>query len=87
MLRLREPELDRPFSAGELGTAIALGVIPTILIVYAAFISQMNGWRTCRLCFWIRSGCRGSDFVWDFACAARIQRGGESLGHQAQNER
>ncbi|MGC2215447.1 MAG: APC family permease [Silvibacterium sp.] len=40
VLRLREPELDRPFRAGSLGTAIALGVIPTILIVYAAFISR-----------------------------------------------
>ena len=40
VLRLREPNLERPFRAGSLATAIALGVIPTLLIVYAAFVSR-----------------------------------------------
>lgn len=40
VLRFREPELERPFRAGSLLTAIALGVLPTALIVYAAFISR-----------------------------------------------
>jgi amino acid transporter len=40
VLRFREPELERPFRAGSLATAIALGVIPTALIVYAAFVSR-----------------------------------------------
>lgn len=40
VLRLREPELKRPFRVGGLATAIALGVIPTALIVYAAYISR-----------------------------------------------
>jgi len=40
VLRFREPQLERPFKAGSLATAIALGVIPTALIVYAAFVSR-----------------------------------------------
>ncbi len=40
VLRFREPELERPFKAGSLATAIALGVAPTLLIVYAAYVSR-----------------------------------------------
>ena len=40
VLRIREPNLDRPFRAGSLATAITLGVFPTALIVYAAFVSR-----------------------------------------------
>jgi amino acid transporter len=40
VLRFREPDLERPFRAGSLATAIALGVIPTFLIVYAAYVSR-----------------------------------------------
>lgn len=40
VLRFREPGLERPFRAGSLATAISLGVFPTALIVYAAFISR-----------------------------------------------
>jgi amino acid transporter len=40
VLRFREPELARPFRAGSLATAVALGVLPTALIVYAAFVSR-----------------------------------------------
>ncbi|HUY82471.1 MAG TPA: APC family permease [Acidobacteriaceae bacterium] len=42
VLRFREPELKRPFRAGSLATAIALGVIPTGLIVYAAYVSRQE---------------------------------------------
>lgn len=40
VLRFREPELERPFRAGSLPTAIGLGVFPTLLIAYAAFIAR-----------------------------------------------
>lgn len=40
VLRFREPGLPRPFRAGSLATAIALGVFPTVLIVYAAVVSR-----------------------------------------------
>ena len=40
VLRVREPKLNRPFRAGNLPTAIALGVMPTLLIAYAAFASR-----------------------------------------------
>jgi amino acid transporter len=42
VLRFREPELRRPFRAGSMATAIALGVIPTGLIVYAAYVSRQE---------------------------------------------
>jgi len=37
VLRFREPNLERPFRAGNLAMAIAIGVMPTALIIYAAF--------------------------------------------------
>lgn len=40
VLRFREPELERPFRAGSMATAVALGVVPTGLIVYAAYVSR-----------------------------------------------
>jgi amino acid transporter len=40
VLRLREPNLKRPFRAGNLVTAIALGAMPTALILYAAFSAR-----------------------------------------------
>ncbi|WP_446745708.1 APC family permease [Silvibacterium acidisoli] len=40
VLRLREPGLERPFRAGNLPTAICLGLMPTMLIVYAAVSSR-----------------------------------------------
>ena len=40
VLRFREPNLARPFRAGNLAMAIAIGVMPTALIVYAAFASR-----------------------------------------------
>ncbi len=40
MLRLREPELERPFRAGNLAFAIALGVGPTALIGYALYAAR-----------------------------------------------
>ena len=40
VLRIREPNLERPFRAGNLAMAIALGVMPTALIVYAAFSAR-----------------------------------------------
>jgi amino acid transporter len=40
VLRFREPNLARPFRAGNLAMAIAIGVMPAALIVYAAFASR-----------------------------------------------
>jgi amino acid transporter len=40
VLRLREPNLDRPFRAGSLVTACFIGAVPTALIVYADVASR-----------------------------------------------
>jgi amino acid transporter len=40
VLRLREPNLGRPFKAGNLAIACALGVGPTVLILYALYASR-----------------------------------------------
>ncbi len=40
VLRFREPNLARPFRAGNLAMAIAIGVMPTALIIYAALSAR-----------------------------------------------
>jgi amino acid transporter len=40
VLRLREPNLDRPFKAGNLAAAALLGVGPAALIAYALYASR-----------------------------------------------
>jgi amino acid transporter len=40
VLRLREPELKRPFKAGNLGVASLLGVAPVLLIGYALYAAR-----------------------------------------------
>ena len=40
VLRLREPELTRPFKAGNLGVACVLGVAPALLIGYALYAAR-----------------------------------------------
>ena len=40
MLRIKEPSLHRPFKAGNLAFAIALGVGPAALIGYALYASR-----------------------------------------------
>jgi amino acid transporter len=40
VLRVREPELERPFRAGGLGFAVLLGVGPATLIGYALYLSR-----------------------------------------------
>jgi amino acid transporter len=40
VLRLREPNLERPFRAGNLATACLIGAVPTGLILYAAWCSR-----------------------------------------------
>ena len=56
VLRVREPKLDRPFKAGNLALAIALGVGPAALIGYALYASRgerlmgsisASGFATC----------------------------------------
>ncbi len=65
VLRLREPELERPFRAGSLATAIALGIIPTALIVYAAFVSRDERMAHMpALAFGLIVACGGPAFYW-----------------------
>jgi amino acid transporter len=40
VLRIREPELKRPFKAGNLAVACALGVGPLVLIAYALYAAR-----------------------------------------------
>jgi amino acid transporter len=40
VLRLREPQLERPFRAGNLAAACAIAAVPSALIVYAMFVSR-----------------------------------------------
>ena len=40
VLRLREPNLDRPFRAGSLVTVCVIGAVPTALIIYADVASR-----------------------------------------------
>ncbi len=40
VLRIREPNLERPFKAGNLGFACSLGVGPAVLIGYALYASR-----------------------------------------------
>ena len=42
VLRLRQPELLRPFKAGNLAAAIGLGAAPTVLIAYALYASRSD---------------------------------------------
>jgi amino acid transporter len=42
VLRLREPNLERPFRAGNFAVACLIGAVPTILIVYAMFASRQE---------------------------------------------
>ncbi len=42
VLRFREPELDRPFRAGSIPFAVALGACPTALIGYALYASRTD---------------------------------------------
>jgi amino acid transporter len=40
VLRIREPQLERPFKAGNLFVACLLGIGPTVLIAYAIYVSR-----------------------------------------------
>jgi amino acid transporter len=40
VLRMREPNLERPFRAGSFSAVCVVGTIPSLLIVYAAFASR-----------------------------------------------
>ncbi|KAA6456499.1 APC family permease [Acidobacteria bacterium AB60] len=42
VLRIREPQMSRPFRAGSLAMAIALGATPTALIGYALYVSRSD---------------------------------------------
>lgn len=42
VLRVREPNLERPFKAGSMAFACALGVGPAALIGYALYVSRKD---------------------------------------------
>ena len=58
VLRLREPQLERPFRAGNLACACLIGAAPTALIVWAAGPRAANAWPACPRCCSARSSPR-----------------------------
>ncbi len=48
VLRIREPELPRPFRAGNFALACLMGIAPAGLIVYALYSAREERMRTCR---------------------------------------
>jgi len=75
VLRLREPNLPRPFKAGNLAFAIALCVGPTVLIGYALYASRaekLTG-TTSALLFAVVVALLGPLFYW-FTAAPRARR-------------
>jgi amino acid transporter len=75
VLRLREPELARPFKAGNLAFACSLAVGPAALIAYALYASRdekLMG-STSALLFSVVVALLGPLFYWLFA-APRVRR-------------
>ena len=56
VLRIREPELERPFKAGNFAFACLLGVGPAVLIGYALYVSHDE--KLDRLCLRVRRSLR-----------------------------
>ncbi len=79
VLRIREPELVRPFKAGNLAFAIALGVGPAALIGYALYASRADAVRLGRasisaLLFSLLVGLLGPVLYWVTAAPHRERR-------------
>ena len=75
-LRLREPNLLRPFKAGNLACAISLGIGPATLIAYALYVSRdekLTG-NTSALLFSVAVGLLGPLLYWISAAFRSSQR-------------
>jgi amino acid transporter len=80
VLRLREPQLERPFRAGNLLVACLLGVGPAVLIAYALLVSRDEKivGSTSALLFASAIGLLGPVLYWVTALAeGRFRRGAE----------
>lgn len=65
VLRFKEPELPRPFRAGNLFMACTLGIPPTLLIVYAAYLARDERMAHMpALLFGLLIGLAGPVFYW-----------------------
>jgi uncharacterized membrane protein YdcZ (DUF606 family) len=75
VLRLREPNLARPFKAGNLAFAVSLGVGPAALIGYAVFASRSEKLMgtTSALLFAVAVGLLGPVLYW-LTAAPRARR-------------
>jgi amino acid transporter len=76
VLRIREPNLDRPFKAGNLAFACLLGVGPAVLIGYALYAShdeKLFGY-TSALLFASLVGLLGPVFYWLIAAPLMRRR-------------
>ena len=88
VLRIREPNLERPFKAGNLAFACLLGVGPAVLIGYALYASRDEkliglhfGAAVCRR----RWACWGRCFYWLTALLCRA--GGIGLALETREDR
>jgi len=75
VLRIREPHLERPFRAGNLAFACALGVGPAALIAFALYASRdekIMG-SVSALLFSVVVALLGGVFYW-FMAAPRVRR-------------
>jgi amino acid transporter len=66
VLRIREPQLNRPFKAGNLAFACSLGVGPAVLIGYALYASRAEklAGSTSALAFALAVGLLGPVLYW-----------------------
>jgi amino acid transporter len=66
VLRIREPNLPRPFKAGNFASACVLGVGPAVLIGYALYVSRNEKifGTTSALLFALAVGLLGPMFYW-----------------------
>ena len=66
VLRIREPQLHRPFKAGNLAFACSLGVGPAVLIGYALYASRAEklAGSTSALAFALAVGLLGPVLYW-----------------------
>jgi amino acid transporter len=66
VLRIREPQLNRPFKAGNLAFACSLGVGPAVLIGYALYASRAEklAGATSALAFALAVGLLGPVLYW-----------------------
>jgi len=75
VLRLREPDLDRPFKAGNFAFACTLGIGPAALIAFALYASRDEKilGSVSALLFAVVVALLGSVFYW-FTAAPRVRR-------------